>query len=258
MQNRDGTERQCAAYAYTLFELSAMALRYEEVEMARKQKAKTKPARKEPAAGKAKAAKQKKAAKKKGKKSGKVLQPSVERALIVSSEVVYTGPLFRVLHDRIVEPGGRKNERDVIRHNGSVVILAIDSSKSKKNPWIVIERQYRHAANQFLWELPAGKLDPGEEPLNGAQRELAEETGYRAKKWKPLVEYYASPGFLGESMKVFLAEGLEAGAAHPEEDETIEFRLVKLSDVLKMIEKGAILDGKTLTSVLLYARMKGV
>ena len=146
------------------------------------------------------------------------------------------------------------NERDVIRHNGSVVILALDSSKNKKNPWIVIERQYRHAANQFLWELPAGKLEPGEDALAGAKRELAEETGYRAKKWKPLVEYYASPGFLGESMKVFVAEGLVAGDAHPEDDEQIEFRLVKLSDVLKMIEKGAILDGKTLTSVLLYAR----
>jgi ADP-ribose pyrophosphatase len=132
--------------------------------------------------------------------------------------------------------------------------MAMDTSKSRKNPWIVIERQYRHAANQYLWELPAGKLDPGEDALTGAKRELAEETGYSAKKWKPLVEYYASPGFLGESMKVFLAEGLVAGDARPEEDEKIEFRLVKLSDILKMIDKGAILDGKTLTSVLLYAR----
>ena len=132
-----------------------------------------------------------------------------------------------MLHDKLIEPGGHANERDVIRHNGSVVILAMDNSKSKKNPWIVIERQYRHAANQFLWELPAGKLDPGEEALAGAKRELAEETGYSAKKWKPLVEYYASPGFLGESMKVFLAEGLVAGEARPEEDERIEFRLVQ-------------------------------
>jgi len=93
--------------------------------------------------------------------------------------------------------------------------------------------------------------------LAGAKRELAEETGYAAKKWRPLVEYYASPGFLGESMRVFLAEGLVAGDAHPEDDEQIEFRLVKLSDVLKMIEKGAILDGKTLTSVLLYSRLTG-
>ena len=182
---------------------------------------------------------------------------TVERAELLSSKVAYTGPLFRVLHDKLIEPGGKHSERDVIRHNGSVVILAVDSSKSKKNPWIVIERQYRHAANQYLWELPAGKLDADEDALAGAKRELAEETGYAAKKWRPLVEYYASPGFLGESMKVFVAEGLLAGDAHPEEDEQIEFRLVKLSDVLKMIEKGAILDGKTLTSVLLYSRQNG-
>jgi ADP-ribose pyrophosphatase len=202
----------------------------------------------------AKAGKTKKA----GKKSKTRPEPATAATeRLISSEVVYTGPLFRVLHDKLIEPDGRANERDVIRHNGSVVILAVDSSKSKKNPWIVMERQYRHAAKQYLWELPAGKLDAGEDPLKGAQRELAEETGYRAKKWKPLVEYFPSPGFLGEAMKVFLAEGLEAGEAQPEEDECIEFRLVKLSDVLKMIEKGAILDGKTLSGVLLYARIKG-
>jgi ADP-ribose pyrophosphatase len=180
---------------------------------------------------------------------------AIETAELVSSVVVFECPLFRVRHDKLIEPGGKPSERDVIRHNGSVVILALDNSKSKKDPWIVIERQYRHAANQFLWELPAGKLDAGEEALDGAKRELEEETGYKAKKWRPLVEYYASPGFLGESMKVFVAEGLIPGDAHPEEDEDIELRLVKLSQVLKMIEKGAILDGKTLTSVLLYARL---
>ena len=185
-------------------------------------------------------------------KSGKGKVTESEKLL--SSEVVYQGPLFRVLHDKLIEPGGKKSERDVIRHNGSVVILAIDKSKSKKDPWIVMERQYRHAAKQYLWELPAGKLDAGEEAIAGAQRELEEETGYRAKKWKALVEYYGSPGFLGESMKVFQAEGLIAGDAHPEDDEEIEFRLVKLSEIVKMIEKGAIKDGKTLCSVLLYAR----
>jgi ADP-ribose pyrophosphatase len=213
--------------------------------MAKKEKAK---------AAKAKPQKKAKKGASKGKKSA---APVVaERATVLSSEVVYTGPLFRVLHEKIVEPGGENNERDVIRHNGSVVILAIDNSKNKKNPWVVMERQYRHAANQFLWELPAGKLETGEDALEGAKRELAEETGYRAKKWKPLVEYYASPGFLGESMKVFLAEGLQAGDASPEEDEKIELRLVKLSEVVEMIEKGAILDGKTLSSVLLYDRLK--
>ncbi|MBS1802139.1 MAG: NUDIX hydrolase [Acidobacteria bacterium] len=179
---------------------------------------------------------------------------AAETEKLLSSEVVFEGKLFRVLHDRLIEPGGKKSERDVIRHNGSVVILAVDRSKSKTDPWIVMERQYRHAAKQYLWELPAGKLDAGEEALAGAQRELEEETGYRAKKWKPLVEYYGSPGFLGESMKVFQADGLIAGDAHPEDDEEIEFRLVKLSEIVKMIEKGAIKDGKTLCSVLIYAR----
>jgi len=181
-----------------------------------------------------------------------------ETARILDSKVVYEGKLFRVLQDHIIEPGGRESHRDVIRHNGSVVILAVDPSKRKKDPWIVIERQYRHAAGQYLWELPAGKLDPGESPLQGAIRELAEETGYQAKKWSALVEYYASPGFLGESMKVFLAEGLVAGDAHPEEDEHIDFRLVKLSDLLEQIDKGKIVDGKTLTTILLYARQLGL
>jgi len=214
--------------------------------MAKKEKA-AKPANLK----KAKALKKKQA--KPAKNTGARQEP-VEKERLISSQVVYQGPLFRVLHDKLIEPGGKESERDVIRHNGSVVILAVDSGKSKKDPWIVMERQYRHAAGQYLWELPAGKLDAGEESLAGAQRELAEETGYHAKKWKPLVEYYGSPGFLGESMKVFLAEGLIAGDAHPEDDEEIEFRLVKLSDVVKMIEKGAIKDGKTLCSVLLYAR----
>ena len=181
-----------------------------------------------------------------------------ETAKILDSQVAFEGPLFRVLRDHIIEPGGRESHRDVIRHNGSVVILAVDPGKKKKDPWVVIERQYRHAAGQFLWELPAGKLDAGEAPIDGARRELAEETGYQAKKWSELVVYFASPGFLGESMKVFLAEGLVAGDAHPEEDEHIDFRLVKLSELLEMVDKGKIVDGKTLTSVLLYARQLGI
>jgi len=178
----------------------------------------------------------------------------VEQAEVLSSEVVFQSATFRIVHDKLIEPGGKENERDIIRHNGSAVILALDYTGSKKDPWVVMERQYRHAANQYLWELPAGKIEEGEDPVEGAQRELEEETGYHAKKWKPLVEFFASPGFLAEAMKVYLAEGLTVGAAHPEGDESIEVRMVKLSDVLKMIEKGMIVDGKTLISVLLFAR----
>jgi ADP-ribose pyrophosphatase len=182
------------------------------------------------------------------------VEAAMETAQVLSSEAVFEGPLFCVLRDRVIEPGGIEGVRDIVRHNGSIVILALDHGKNRKDPWIVVERQYRHAAGQFLWELPAGKLEAGEDPLEGAKRELEEETGYRAKKWKLMVEYYASPGFLAESMKVFLAEGLVAGDAHPEDDERIEIRLVRLSEMIKAIEKGAILDGKTISSVLLYAR----
>ncbi len=194
----------------------------------------------------------------KSKKSSLKTAKSDTKAQLLDSQVAYEGPLFRVVRDHLIEPGGRESHRDVIRHNGSVVILAVDPGKSKKDPWIVMERQYRHAAGQFMWELPAGKMDAGEKPLDGAKRELAEETGYQAKKWSPLVEYFASPGFLGESMKVFLAEGLIAGDATPEEDENIDFRLVKLSELLEMVDKGKIIDGKTLTTVLLYARHLGL
>lgn len=191
----------------------------------------------------------------KNKKGSAKAAAATEKARVLSSEVVFTCKLFRVTHDEIIEPDGKRNGREVIRHNGSVVILALDNAKNKQDPWIVMERQYRHAAGRFMWELPAGKIDEGEEPRAAGIRELIEETGYRAKKWRPLVEYFPSPGFLGEAMKVFVAEGLEPGEAQPEEDENIELRLVKMSEVLRMIEKGAILDGKTLISVLLYDRL---
>jgi len=194
---------------------------------------------------------------KKSAKKSKTNGKGDGQAEVLSSETVFEGPLFRVTRDRLVEPGGKEAMRDVVRHNGSAVILAVDNSKDKKDPWIVMERQYRHAAGRFLWEVPAGKLEPGEDPLEGAKRELEEETGYRARKWTELVEYFASPGFLGESMKVFLAEGLLPGDSRPEEDELIEMRLVKMSELLKSIGKGEIMDGKTLSSILLYSRLMG-
>ena len=174
---------------------------------------------------------------------------------VLSSEVAFAGPLFRVLREEVREPGDKIAHRDVIRHNGSVVILPVLDS-SKKDPLIVMERQYRHAAGQYLWEVPAGKMDEGEERLAAAKRELKEETGYRAKKWTKLVRYFASPGFLGEWMQVFLAEGLVEGEATPEEDELLEVVLVPLSEVLQMIDEGKILDGKTLVAVQLYARLR--
>jgi ADP-ribose pyrophosphatase len=192
------------------------------------------------------------------KKSDALTSKTNKNIKVISSSLSYQGPLFNVFTDMVSEPGGQVSRRDVIRHNGSVVILAVDDSRSKSDPLIVMERQYRHAAKQYLWELPAGKMDAGENSLAGAKRELIEETGYRAKKWSKLVRYFASPGFLGEWMQVFLAEGLTAGVAQPEEDEFIEIKLVPISGVLRMIDEGKILDGKTLISVMLYARQRGI
>ena len=179
-------------------------------------------------------------------------------ARVLTSKVSYEGPLFRVLSEDIEEPNGKKVFRDVIRHNGSVVILAVDRSKSKKNPLVLIERQYRHAAQQFLYEVPAGKMEDGEDHLEAAKRELLEETGYQAKKWTKLARYFASPGFLGEWMQIFLAEDLTPGEAHPEEDESFELQFVPLSELLRLIDAGKVLDGKTLISVLWYSRLRGL
>ncbi|MFP5230591.1 MAG: NUDIX hydrolase [Acidobacteriota bacterium] len=175
-------------------------------------------------------------------------------AKVMSSKEVFGGPLFRVMRDQIEEPTGKKAMRDVIRHNGSAVILAVDDRKSKKDPLVLIERQFRHAAQHYLYEVPAGKMDDGEDHLEAAKRELKEETGYTAKKWSKLVRYFASPGFLGEWMQVFLAEGLTAGEAQPEEDESFELQFVPLSELLKLADAGEIRDGKTLISVMFYAR----
>jgi ADP-ribose pyrophosphatase len=178
-------------------------------------------------------------------------------AEVLSSKVSYEGPLFRVQTDVIREPNGKEVTRDVIRHGGSAVILAIDRSKSKKDPLVLMERQFRHAAQQYLYELPAGKMDPGESHLEAAKRELLEETGYQARKWNQLVKYYASPGFLGEWHEVFLAEDLTPGMAQPEEDESIELQFVPLSRLLRLIDKGQIQDGKTMISVMYYVRSQG-
>ena len=174
---------------------------------------------------------------------------------VISSKLSYEGPLFRVYTDEIVE-NGRKVSRDVVRHNGSVVILAIDDTKSKRDPLVVMERQYRHAAKEYLLEVPAGKMEEGENPLAGAKRELLEETGFKAKRWRKMARYFASPGFLGEWMQVFIAEGLTLGDAQPEYDEQLDIEMIPLSRLLNMIDEGKIYDGKTLISVMLYARLR--
>ncbi|MGA9544443.1 MAG: NUDIX hydrolase [Candidatus Sulfotelmatobacter sp.] len=170
------------------------------------------------------------------------------KARLISSRTVYRGPVFWVTTDDVQEPGGIRARRDVIHHSGSVVILAVDESRS--TPRVLLERQYRHAAKGYLWELPAGRIDPGENALHAAKRELLEETGYTAKNWRRILHFYASPGFVAETMSVFLATGLKAGPAQPEADEVIHKRLVPLSRALRMVLRGTIRDAKTISSVL--------
>ena len=181
------------------------------------------------------------------------------KARLISSKLAYKGKVFSVFTDKVEEPGGRLNTRDVIRHNGSVVILAVDESKNPSDPDIILERQYRHAAKEYLLEVPAGKLEEGEDALAGAKRELLEETGFRAARWRKLVRYFASPGFLGEWMQIYLARDIREGAAKPEPDEHIEIFRLPLSEALGLIAAQKIHDGKTLIGLLLYdeARRNG-
>ena len=173
---------------------------------------------------------------------------SSRKARLLSSEIVYNGPVFTVTTDHVEEPNGVTARRDVIHHSGSVVVLAVDDSAV--TPRVLLERQYRHAASDYLWELPAGRIDPGEKELQAAKRELLEETGYTASKWRRILKFYASPGFVAETMSVFLATGLRAGEAQPEEDEVIELRSVPLPDAVRMVIGGTIRDAKTISSVL--------
>jgi ADP-ribose pyrophosphatase len=171
---------------------------------------------------------------------------------LISSKLAYKGKVFSVFTDKLKEPGGLVHARDVIRHNGSVVILAVDESKNPADPDIILIRQYRHAAGQFLIELPAGRVDANEATLAAAKREMIEETGYRAKRWTLLTKYFASPGFLGEWMQIYLARGLREGTATPEPDENIEIFRLPLSEALALIAANKIHDGKTLIGLMLY------
>jgi ADP-ribose diphosphatase len=180
---------------------------------------------------------------------------STIKGRLLSSRVTYRGPAFWVSYDEVLEPTGVRARRDIVHHSGSVVILAVEEGRGE--PRLLLERQYRHAAQQFIWELPAGRIDKGERELPAAKRELLEETGYTASRWRRILKFYASPGFVAETMALFLAQGLRPGPAQPEEDEVIQKRLVPLSTAMGMVTRGTIRDAKTITGVLwLFARQK--
>jgi ADP-ribose diphosphatase len=192
----------------------------------------------------------------------------LKQARVLSSRISFRGPVFSVTTDEVEEPGGVHARRDVIRHSGSIVVLAVDdqagrdpdnhgpaignSAKAarKAEPRILLERQYRHAAQSMMWELPAGRIDDGETALTAAKRELLEETGYSARRWKRILHFYVSPGFLDETMTIYLARGLQAGEAQPEPDEKIATRFFALSEAKRMALNGRIRDAKTISGIL--------
>ena len=168
-------------------------------------------------------------------------------AEILGSEMIYQGRVFGLRRDEVVEPSGVRATREVITHPGSVVVLPV-----LPDGRIVMIRQYRHATRQYLWELVAGRKEPEETPKQGAARELLEETGYRAKRYKAFLDVFPTPGFLEERMYLLLAEGLTAGEAQPEEDEKIEVRPFKLKDLKQMIKSGQLRDAKSVAGILYY------
>jgi len=160
---------------------------------------------------------------------------------ITSSREVYQCSLFRVTEDIASDKTGFEIKRSVVRHAGSAVMMAVDEKKR-----ILLVRQYRLPAGRSIWELPAGRLDPGEKPLQAAKRELIEETGYRARSWTKLASFWVSPGYVQERMTVFLAKDLIAGVATPMDDERIETRWFPHKEVAVMIREGKIEDAKTM------------
>lgn len=171
---------------------------------------------------------------------------------IIESKEVYACKTFKVTEDKAVEPkGGFEIARSIVRHAGSAVMMAMDDKKR-----ILLVRQYRLPADGYLWELPAGKIDQGEKPLQAAKRELTEETGYSAKTWTKLATFFVSPGYVQEQMTIFLATDLKSGDATPMEDERIEIRWFKKKDVGDMIRDGRIRDAKTIVGFFLGAQKR--
>lgn len=178
--------------------------------------------------------------------------PRTKKARLLSRREVYRGPAFSVTTDDVLEPSGIRARRDIVHHTGSIVVLAID--ERHKEPQILFERQYRHAAQRYLWELPAGRIDKGERELAAAKRELLEETGYSAARWKRIIRFWASPGFVAEAMSIYLARNLTEGKAQPEADEAIQVLFIPLSKAVRMVMNQTIRDAKTIAGVLWLAQ----
>ena len=168
--------------------------------------------------------------------------------LIESKELLRT-PIFWITEDRATDPEGFEIKRAIVKHHGSAVMMPVDA-----NGRILLVKQYRLPAEDYLWELPAGRLDERETVQQAAERELREETGLSAKKWTELVNFYASPGFLAERMTILVAQDLTEGEQEPMEDERIEMRWFTPEELDRMIGSGEIHDAKTMLGFLTWQR----
>lgn len=167
------------------------------------------------------------------------------KAQILLSRTIYAGKAVTLKMEKVAEPGGVRAWREIVCHPGSVVILPHLPDGS-----LLLVRQYRHAARQSLWELTAGTLEPGENSLNAARRELLEETGYLARSWTHLFDFYPSPGLLSERMQLFEAQGLERRQARLEADKRIRVKRFSRAELRTMLRLGKIRDAKTLVGLL--------
>jgi ADP-ribose pyrophosphatase len=168
---------------------------------------------------------------------------------ITSSREVYQCKLFTVTEDVARDDTGFEIKRSIVHHEGSAVMMAVDERNR-----VLLVKQFRLPSGKYLWELPAGRLDEGETPLQAARRELMEETGYRARKWDKLASFWPSPGYVSEKMTVFLATELKAGDATPMDDERIECRWFTKKELADMIDDGKIQDGKTIIGFLTWRK----
>lgn len=170
---------------------------------------------------------------------------------IISTESIYEGKIFDVSLDRIRE-GETEYSREIVSHNGSAVIVPVFADQT-----VALVRQYRHAAGKYLWEIPAGSLEKGEDAKIGAARELEEEIGVTAKKIEKLCEFYVSPGFLSEKMFLFLATELTETKQNLEDDELIEVKRFTFPQAFESIRQDGIEDAKTMLGLILAAQRFG-
>lgn len=164
----------------------------------------------------------------------------------MSSEKIYNGKMINLRVDTVELPEHKYQKREIVEHPGAVAVIAVTENKE-----IIIIKQFRKPIEEVLWEIPAGKLELGEDPKECAIRELKEETGYEAEKIEFLNLFYTSPGFSNEKMYLYLATGIKEGDPNPDEDEYVEVFKFRIDEALDMIKDGSIKDGKTITGILL-------